>query len=334
MNLKSGVSGDKLAARVHAARESRPPLIEGLIHEKSVILNSSDPGSGKSVITACMMAQSSLGLPVFGQLYVPRPLFHYYIPFERGAQEIEERFKHIEAVIPINYDNINVNENFMGMNVNNEKHAEDIITNIKADVERIGKPIDVLYLDPIISAVAGGLGNEEKASLFTRFSTRLQVEFNCAIWMNHHTTKETYSSDGGKIEKDDPFYGSQYLKAHCTGGFYMRRGQRDKGPTLFNKKDSHSCLLPQISLTYDPDTYTVFMDGMDHAIPVKDRLLMVYRTFKAVNKTVTFREIQGCLGGVSDSHLRNMLRTPPFNMAFKKISTNGSNTLYKPEVEI
>lgn len=333
MPKRSAYTNEELRNRVTAQRESRPPIIEGLVHEKSVIMTSSDPGAGKSTVTAVMIAQASIGLPVFGQLFVPKPVVSYYIPFERGAQEIEERFKHIQTVIPLEYNNIYVNERFMGMNVINERHADEIIGNIRHDIGE--RKIDIIYLDPIYSSVAGGLSTDEKATLFTRFSTRLQVEFNCAIYMNHHTVKQSYSSETGHvIEKEDPFYGSQWLKAHCTGGFYMKRGAKDSGPILIQKKDSHSCLLSHINLVYEPETYTVFMHELDKTIPAKDRLLMAYRTFKNANKTVTFREIQGCMMGVSDSHLRDLLRTPPFDKCFKKISTIGSNTLYKPEGEI
>ena len=333
MPERSAYTGSDLRSRILATKESRPPIIEGLVHERSVIMNSSDPGVGKSTINAVIMAQSSIGLPVFGQLFVPKPVVSYYIPFERGSQEIEERFKHIQNSIPIEYDNIYVNEKFMGLNVIESRHAEDIIMNIRNDIKE--RHIDIIYLDPIYQSIAGGLSNDDKASLFTRFSTRLQVEFNCAIFMSHHTVKDSYSSEtGSKIEKDDPFYGSQWLKAHCTGGFYMKRGPKDAGPVMLCKKDSHSCLLPQINLIYEPENYTVFMQGIDKTIPAKDRLLMVYRTLKSTNKTVTFREIQGCMMGVSDSHLRALIGHPPFNTAFKKLSTNGFNTLYKPEVDL
>ena len=333
MPERSAYTGSDLRSRILATKESRPPIIEGLVHERSVIMNSSDPGVGKSTINAVIMAQSSIGLPVFGQLFVPKPVVSYYIPFERGSQEIEERFKHIQNSIPIEYDNIYVNEKFMGLNVIESRHAEDIIMNIRNDIKE--RHIDIIYLDPIYQSIAGGLSNDDKASLFTRFSTRLQVEFNCAIFMSHHTVKDSYSSEtGSKIEKDDPFYGSQWLKAHCTGGFYMKRGSKDAGPIMLCKKDSHSCLLPQINLIYEPENYTVFMQGIDKTILAKDRLLMVYRTLKSTNKTVTFREIQGCMMGVSDSHLRDLIGHPPFNTAFKKLSTSGFNTLYKPEVDL
>lgn len=327
--MRQAYHGQLLKTRIHATKESRPPIIEGLIHEKSVIMNSSDPGAGKSIVSAVIISQSSIGLPVFGQLFVPKPVVSYYIPFERGSQEIEERFKHIERSIPIEYDNIYVNENFMGMNVINDKHADEIIMNIKNDIGE--RKLDVIYLDSIYQSVAGGLSNDEKASLFTRFSTRLQVEFKCAIYMNHHTVKQSYASETGfVIEKDDPFYGSQWLKAHCTGGYYMKRLKDSEGPQMLNKKDSHSCLLPQINLIYEPENYTVFMKGLDKTIPAKDRLLMSYRSFRKSLKTVTFREIQGCMMGVSDSHLRELLRTPPWTTAFERSKSIDGNTLYKP----
>lgn len=191
MTSRAALTDKKLEESIHKAQESRPPLIEGFIHEGSVVMVSSDPGVGKSTITACWMAQASLGLPVFGHLFVPRPLLIYYVPFERGATEILERFKHIETAIPADYRNIFVNENFMGMNVINERHADEIIGTIRHDLA--GRHLDILVLDPIYASVAGGLSSDEQATQFTRFSTRIQTEFKCANYLNHHTTKDRKS---------------------------------------------------------------------------------------------------------------------------------------------
>lgn len=334
MSVRRGAITSKiLQENVVKSSEKRPPLIEGFIHENQSIMVSSDTGIGKSTVTACWMSEASAGLPVFGCLFVPRPLIIYYIPFERGNQEIMERFKHIQEVIPINYENIYINDNFAGLNVTNDKHADEIITNIHEDIGE--RHIDVIVLDPIYASVAGGLSTDEKASQFVRFSTRLMTEFKCSNKLLHHTSRDTYSSQTGvKIEKDDPFYGSMWLKAHCNGGFFLKKNPATDGTVMINKKDSQGVLLDKIPLGYKPESYTVFLKGLDLSMLAKDRLLMAYRTFKKSNKKVTFAQIQGCMMGVSDSHLRELLRTPPFLTAFKKHISIGDNTLYEPLVEL
>ena len=328
---RPAINSEVLKSSVISSSEKRPPLIEGYVHENQSIMVSSDTGIGKSTITACWMAQASSGLPVFGGLFVPRPLIIYYIPFERGNQEIMERFKHIQEAVPVNYDNIYINDNFAGLNVTNDKHADEIVFNIHQDIGT--RHIDIIVLDPIYASVAGGLSTDEKASQFVRFSTRLMNEFKCSNMLLHHTSRDTYSSQTGqKIEKDDPFYGSMWLKAHCNGGFFLKRD--GEGTLMIKKKDSQGVLLNKIPLGYKPESYTVYLNGLDLSMQAKDRLLMAYRTFKNTNKKVTFSQISGCMMGVSDSHLRELLRTPPFNTAFKKHMSSGGNTLYEPVDEI
>lgn len=330
---KSGLTGKPLHDAINANPASRIALIEGLLYENSVLMVSADPGLGKSTIVACAMAQASAGLPVFGYLTVPRPILTYYIPFERGSQEILERLKHMASVIPMDYENIILNENFMGLNVIDSKHADLIIEIIHKDIG--SRKLDLIVLDPIYSAVSGGLSSDEKASMFTRFSTRLQAEFHCSNWLNHHTVKTSYTSTTGEpIEKSDPFYGSQWLKAHCTAAYYMKENPKIEGVSLINKKDSHGNLLKEIPLTFEPETYTSFMPAATMETPVKDRLLMFYRTIKKSNKSVTFGEIKGCLMGVSHSHLRRVLETPPYNTAFTKSKSIGKSTLYTPTADL
>lgn len=327
---KPAYTGQSLLHLINTTADSRPPLIAGFVHERSIILVSSDPGAGKSTITACWMAQASAGLPVFGQLFVPRPLTIYYVPFERGAYEIAERLSHMQRSIVYETDNIFINDSFIGMNVNKDSHADDIIGRMKTDLN--GRHVDIIILDPIYQAVPGGLSKDESATQFTRFSSRVQAEFDCAIYLNHHTSRDRYSSHSGeKIDRDDPFYGSQWLKAHCTGAFILKKVSEE--PILVLKKDNHSVLLKQIALSYDPADYTVFMSNDDSNmanLPVHDRLLMIYRTLYNDRRSVTITQLSTLLMGVSHSHLRRVMSNPPFSTSFTTSKSIGKATLYTP----
>lgn len=331
--LKKCLTGKSFRESLHKTQEEREALIEGLLYKKSVIMVSADPGCGKSTIVACMIAQLSSGVPVFGSLTVPKPALCYYLPFERGAEEIMERLKHIDRVIPLKDDNIIINDSFIGYNVTETHHADEIIFNIKKHCSP--RYPDLIILDPIYAAVSGGLSKDDNATKFTAFSARLQAEFDCSIWMNHHTTKDSYSSrDGLKIEKEDPFYGSQWLKAHCTAAYYMRKDPVIGGVVLLNKKDSHGNLLQRIELEYDAESYTSFIPKAATYGTAHDRLLMLLRTFKSSEKPFTFKQIQGSMTGVSTSHIRELLRTPPFSKHLKKHKSIGGATLYEIEGEI
>ena len=292
-------------------------------------MTTADPAIGKSTIMACAIAQMSAGLPVFGFLNVPRPLRCYYVPFERGRHEIIERFRLLEAVIPINYDYIVINDNFIGMDVTNPAHADEIIASMKEDAY-LG--IDVFLGDPMYACVRGGLSSDEKASQVTAFSARIVHEFGCSNWWNHHNVKQTYANDGSPINKADPFYGSIWLKAHATAAYYM--GRSDSGGTILeNKKDSIGSCLSKIILDYDEDTHLCRAVNIQEIGVIKDRALMFARSCFHSKKTFTFKQFLSHLGGVhsgvSTSYARSLLQTPPLVDNLSKRMSIGHPTLYE-----
>lgn len=322
----SAISGTSLRDRIIQPEAERKALIEGFLYEHSALMIASDPGLGKSVVLTCAFAQMSAGLPVFNSLMVPRPLKCYLIPFERGISEIAERLRHMQEVIPINYENLFINENFIGMDTTNPKHADFIIDQIKKDCP---KP-DAIGLDPIYAAVAGGLSTDEKASLFCRFSARLQHEFGCSVWLNHHTVK-TQMFKGEEHQRSDPFYGSQWLKAHVTASYHLRESK--DGVLLEKKKDSHGNLITQLNLGYNPDNYTCYGVGIDQATTKKEKGVIFFRTCFQAKKQFFYSEFFDALGGirsgVSDSYTRELLRTPPFEGSYLKHKSTGGKTLYE-----
>lgn len=328
----NAVSGEALKEELTKAPEARKPIIEGFLYEHSSLMVSSDPGLGKSTLLVSAFAQLSCGLPVWGSLYVPRPMKVYYIPFERGLQEATERLKHISEAVPINFDNFYINENFIGLNVTDSKHADFIIKVIGQDCP---KP-DVIAFDPIYAAVAGGLSTDEKASQFCRFSARVQHEFGCSVWLNHHTVKPQLF-EGKPAQRSDPFYGSQWLKAHVTASYHLKEGS-DGSVVLDNKKDSHGNLRKKIVLGYNPENYTNFAIGIESSATQKERGIMFFRTCFHAKKQFTFKQykeaVMGCTEGVSDSHPRELLRTPPFITSYKKHKSIGGSTLYEVTCEI
>lgn len=326
--LRRGVTGVQLRDEIHSTPPERNPLVEGLLYEKSVLMTTADPAIGKSTIMACAIAQMSAGLPVFGFLDVPRPLRCYYVPFERGRHEIQERFRLLESVIPMQYDYITINDNFIGMDVTNPDHADEIIATMKEDCP-LG--IDVFFGDPMYACVRGGLSNDEKASQVTAFSARIVHEFGCSNWWNHHNVKQTYASDGSPINKADPFYGSIWLKAHATAAYYMGRSENG-GTILEQKKDSIGSCLNQIILDYDPDTHLCRAVNLQESGMIKDRSLVFCRRMFHEKKPFTFKQFLVALGGVhsgvSTSYARKLLCTPPLVDNLTKSISNGGATLY------
>lgn len=321
--MSKPLTGEQLKFEIRREDEQRKPLIDGLLYEGSVLMIASDPGVGKSTFTACAIAQASTGLSVFGFLDTPRPLRIYYLPSERGSREIIERFRDLESEVAMTYENIMVDDTFMGKDLTTKSNADELITHITSTAF---KP-DIIVLDPIYGFVAGGLSKDEKASEFCRFSSRLQTVFNCSIWLLHHTTKESYASDGSTIVKADPFYGSQWLKAHVTASFYMKKTQR--GVSLIQKKDSHSNLHDLIELEYNPETHVLTALNIESNSNKKVRALTFLRRMKSTNRRFTFNEFMGCLLPVSNSHARQLLVDTPISDLLIKHKTLGQKTLYE-----
>jgi len=323
------LTGSALETALTATADARQPLIEGLVYERSVILMSADAGVGKSTVLANIIAPASAGLPVFQLLPVPRPLLCYYIPFERGTEEILERLKHIQKVIPFNAANIKLfqNSTFPTPNLYLERDQDFLLDSIETDCPN--QPPDLVFYDPIYQAVAGGLSDENKVSLFIRFNVRLMARFGCSTWLNHNTSRDRYAVDGTKIEREDPYYGSSFLKNHCTGSYFLKANPDIDGTTLIRKKDNFDLLLKRLDLFYEPETYTCYVKGHESGLPIADRLRLILRQLKSEKNHVTFRCLQGRLLGVSTSYLRRMLCTPPFIDYLKKYKSNGEATLYE-----
>lgn len=332
LSYQPALTGPTLEAAVDATADTRPALIEGLLYERSVLLVSADGGTGKSTLVANIIAQASLGLPVFQAFHVPRPLRCYYIPFERGSEEIRERLKYIKKAIPFSSSHIYLfNHTSFLPNLYEKADQDFLLASIHQDCPT---PPDVVFYDPIYQAVAGGLCNEDRVSLFIRFNVRLMQEFGCATWLNHHTGKQSYAQDGSKIEKDDPYYGSSFLRNHCTGSYYVKENEDHTGTTWLEKKDNLKALIRKFTLTFEPETYTSYLKDDLRGLSAEDRLKVVLRQFKRDTKTFTFKQAEGCLMGVSTSRLRSLFSTPPFSEVLKKQKSLGSNTLYTVEGDI
>ncbi len=321
---KISLTGDSLKEALNQTHPERKPLIEGFLFERSVIMISADPGAGKSTITAQAIAQMSCGLPVFGVLPVPRPIKCYYISFERGREEILERLKVMQDIIPMDFNNIYINDSFIGYNVLDINQANVIIHAVNNDCINP----DVVFIDPIYASVAGGLSTDEKASQFCRFSARLQSIVGCTNWLNHHTVKESYDNTGQPIEKADPFYGSQWLKAHCTAAYYLKK--RDGGTVLLNKKDSQNNLIKRIVLEYNPEDYISFIDQKNMEIPAIDRVRGFLRSkWKSDNKTFYYDQLESCVQPLSTARLRQLSRQVWFGECVTITKSSGKKSLYE-----
>jgi hypothetical protein len=117
--------------------------------------------------------------------------------------------------------------------------------------------------------------------------SRLQKETGAALYYNHHTVKQQYAN-GVKYERDDPFYGSTWLKAHATGAYYLK--EHENGVKLLRKKDNYRVLLADIELEYDPETGLSTIPAEE--IPAIERVRNFIKLKRSDGKTFTFKELE------------------------------------------
>lgn len=310
------LTGETLMTSITQTKDQRKPIAEGLLYEKTILMVASDPGVGKSTVSTQVAVELANGLPIFGYFKVEEPTKVLIIQTERSILETLERLEVINKTIPINTDNLIVTDEYQRLDLLKDNDMELFMQCIHRDYQQA----KVIIIDPIYTAVGGGLKEDLPATKFCKTMNIIQKEFNCALWYNHHTVKAQYSSQSGvRIEKDDPFYGSQWLKAHVTGSFYMRRN--DNGITLTKKKDNYDILIDSIRLEYDPETELCHVS--EGNLPSIDKL-QNYLKIKRLDKfkTFTFKEMQEGTG-LCTRTLRKLLLHTLFKDAL--ITTSGKN---------
>lgn len=248
-DIAGALTGKNLLEHVQKAKDKRTPLAEGFIYEQTIMMIAADPGLGKSTVSTQVALELAAGLPVFGYFKVLRPMKVFYIQTERNIIEFLERLEVIGHTLPINYENLCVTDEFQKLNFIKPEHVDLFVECVKRDCPQ---GVDIIFVDPLYSMVSGGLKDDVPASALTKAMSYIQKETKATLWYNHHTVKTQYTNKGDAIERFDPFYGSQWLKAHVTGSYYMIKS--DGGVKLIEKKDNYNLLPPEITLEYDPET--------------------------------------------------------------------------------
>lgn len=317
--LPEPLSGQDLIEFIKSPKKRRQPIVDGLIYENSVVMFASHPGIGKSMLLLQMCLEISAGLPVFGA-FPSRATKIYYIQKERPLDEVAERVEEMQKIIPWNPDNFIIDSSLQTFSLANEKNHEWIIERI------IKHSPGIIVIDPIGSGTPG-LSKDEPANLFCNFSTALQQRSKATNIFAHHITKDSYTRDGQLIEKDDPFYGSQWLKAHVTGSYLIE--ETEAGRTFINKKSSHSNLIKQFDISYDSETMlsTTSFDSLTLTTKAKQYCNAVKKSGILFTEK-QFRDFLGC----APTSSRELLRTPPLDEKtglLKRHKTKGHATLYE-----
>lgn len=283
-DIKPVLTGNILKDSISTAKDQRKPIVEGFMYDHTITMVAAEPGAGKSTIATQIAIELAAGLPVFGMLHTIKPMKVLYAQTERPIIEILERIEVISKIYPIVYDNLYITEEYKMLNMLKEEHVNILAQAIKRDCP----DVEVIFIDPIYPMVTGGLSKDEPASAFCKAMSYIQKETGACLFYTHHTVKDQYTNTGNKIERDDPFYGSQWIKAHVTGSYVLT--PTEVGVNLVRKKDNYKCLTHLIQLEYNPETeLSIVPEG---SMPAIEKARKFINMRKIDGKSFTFKEMQ------------------------------------------
>ena len=313
-------TGETLLADVTNLSLDLPVLIPDFLYGQTSTMLASDPGIGKSILSMQVALSLASGTTLFGTFSIPTPQPVYYLQLEGSYLHSIERIRLMRQKIPLLAENLcwDMGE---GLNVLREQEWG----RVEQRIRQFKKPA-LIVIDPLYMLVAGGLSEDRPASAVVRFSNALMQTFGAANWLNHHTHRARYQN-GEVVQEDDPFYGSQWLKAHLDASWLMTR----KGKTQVHvacKKDRHGVLPKEINLVYHEDSMTC--ENVLYAeSSAMQKVLLLLAECKARNITISFSEIQAKTG-VSHAHLRRLKNELPKIQPVKFINVPGKSTLWQP----
>jgi RecA-family ATPase len=316
-------TGDKLEELIGSPLPVREPLIEELIYTNQIFMLYAQSGEGKSVVSLCAALQASNGNKVFGYFDVPRPLKIYYILGERDIIEPAERLQEIQRFQKFHFNNIVFDDGIVGMNILNRDDENYIIHRIS----EVMPDVDIIFFDPLYSLTEGGLSDPKLAGLFQNFSSRVRKRFNCAIWYNNHTQKNTTENLGGGIQQDksDPFIGAGYIKAHVNVMYYGK--QRDGFFTFQATKNQHRTAIEKFRVKYDIETNMVYVPT--DKIPAKDMIEMLISKTKNEGTTFSKEDYLKYMKGVSPSYALKLLGHATKSKRLINVSPEFERACYK-----
>lgn len=268
--------------------------------------------------------QGSVGLPVFGDLEVPRPITSYIFCPERPGEELKERCRKIHKAIPYDVSHFVIDEGMVGItDVSDERSISAIFHAIERNCPN---GIDIFIVDGLYGMIKKPLSNEETANTILRFNARLIKEFGCAIYYNHHWTKTKYDNRG-TVLPPNPF-GSVFIYANATGTFLFERLPGDNLSSLKLDKDTVSGLIKEFTFSFDSETFTMESIGQSTGKAQHEKLRRFINACQQTSKEFTYNDLLHQCDLRIDTIKRHLA---PWVKESKivNLSPNGSKALFK-----
>lgn len=294
-------------------------IVEGFIFKDTVNIFYSEPACGKSVIAVNMLASMSAGQPVFGHLPMRKAVRCSYLQLEGSRDEQLGRFKEMMTEIPVNLENICWHTS--PIFVENPFSQQEMFKELKDF-----KP-EVIFIDSFYCLTSKGLSSEEGFLPVRQLIRMMRDVTGATIIILHHSSKIQYEA-GQKVEKDDPFLGSQYLKAFADFMLYMKRAGENKVVMKTTKAQRNNEGVKQVTLTFNKVNWIVT------AVPeetcksaVGEVCDFLHKTFKKESE-VTLEMIVKEIG-FTKRHIRRLKNDGHFNHLCTFEDNAGKDTVWK-----
>lgn len=294
-------------------------FVEGLIFKDTINIFYSEPACGKSVIAVNMLASMSSGSDVFGHFPMKRPVRCSYLQLEGSRDEQLGRFKEMMTEIKVNLDNICWHDS--PIFVENPHTQQVVFEELEAY-----KP-EVIFIDSFYCLTSKGLSREEGFLPVRQLVKQIKALTGATIIILHHSLKIQY--DGSKkVEKDDPFLGSQYVKAFVDFMVYLKRDGENKVIMTTTKAQRNNEGIKKVTLIFNKATWTVKVVPEETCkTSVGEILDYLNKVFKKDNE-VTYEMIVKNTG-LTKRHIRRLKNDGYFNNLCSFIENDGFPTIWK-----
>lgn len=238
-------------------------MCSGFITDPSITMIYATDGIGKSLIGIQTALELASGFPVFKTLHSERAFKIIYVMAERSIKEPMKRIKNMlgdpDYNGKINFLNLAVTTEFQGKDLSNPKNSEALLGVLKRHAKDIGG-CDILIFDPLYALVKGDLKEDQPINAVFNFFRMASSELGANIMFFHHENRGQ-KEPGAKERTGQDYYGNKFISGLCTSVYHMIKEKGDNSKTvLINEKDTESCLIPRITLSYNPEFNTVCGD--------------------------------------------------------------------------
>ena len=193
-------------------------IIEDFLYEQDFLCIVGEPKVGKSIIAQQLAMCIAGGQSFLGEHEVKTQGDIVYFQAEGSLSEMRQRFVDMEKALPTERSHI---AHFYkpGVMLNTPEGYAEFVTTI--DQNHID-PVAII-IDPLYMAFKGDLCSQTTLSEICTVIAKLKASYNCAIILTHHSSKQTYSIKGDKINKgDNAAFGSAFLKANVDSMLMFR----------------------------------------------------------------------------------------------------------------